>query len=144
MCGLPLAPLPLLSMWEMALEEREVRETWERTRWTWETRDEEEESKKEGNIREFQHLPQIVTDHSVGRTRDIEFRENHPRKAVEQTKDSSRFHGYSSIDVIRPMIEKVQREVPIVVETSENEVDYVDDEMEDYYENHKEWPTRSS
>merc|ERR1712013_761295 len=35
LCGLPLAPMPWLNMWEMALEEREDKETWERTRWTW-------------------------------------------------------------------------------------------------------------
>ena len=37
-CGLPMSPVPLSSLWTPVLEERGERETWERTRWTWETR----------------------------------------------------------------------------------------------------------
>ena len=32
-----------------------------------------------------------------------------------------------------------QRQVPIIVESNDSEAD--EDEMEDYYENHKAWPT---
>ena len=71
MCGLPLAPLPWLSMWEMSLEEREEREekeTWERTRWTWENASCDRVGERTSYlVRDMGHLPCIVTDHAVGR-----------------------------------------------------------------------------
>ena len=39
MCGLPVSPVPLSSLWTPGLEDaRSERESWERTRWTWEQR----------------------------------------------------------------------------------------------------------
>merc|ERR1719422_2848001 len=38
MCGLPVSPVPLSSLWTPVLEDRPEKDTWERTKWTWETR----------------------------------------------------------------------------------------------------------
>ena len=71
MCGVALAPLPWLSMWEMSLEEREDKETWERTKWTWENTDcesgkGEDTGQRTGQwVGDMRDLPYIVTDHAA-------------------------------------------------------------------------------
>jgi hypothetical protein len=109
MCGLPLAPLPWLSMWEMSLEEREEKETWERTRWTWEN----------------------ASCGKIGERTTI----------GDDCKDSFLVNAYSIVDIPVHVADK-HRQVPIIVETSVSEAN--DEEMDDYYENHKAWPTSSS
>ena len=59
---------PWLSMWEMSLEEREEKETWERTRWTWENASCDRVGERTAYwVRDMGHLPCIVTDHAVNK-----------------------------------------------------------------------------
>ena len=162
MCGLPLAPLPWLAMWEMSMEEREEKETWERTQWTWTDDaaagcDDKERTTQEW-VKETRHLPQIVTDHGSARVsrspkphrkartsfvQDKEFRPFHAAKVADDCKDSFIFSAYKSLELLNQVTRKHQYEIPVKIEGIGGEAEE-DDEMEDYYENHKAWPTRSS
>jgi hypothetical protein len=166
MCGLPLVPLPWLSMWEMSLEERAEKETWEKTRWAWENTTYDRIGERTSYwVRDMRHLPHIVTDHGVGRdnmhqqgdTRqgDKADRTRNICIAEDDCKDSFLVAAYSTLDLLVHVDEKHRHletsdreandkygKVPITVESSESEAD--DDEMEDYYENHKAWPSSSS
>ena len=147
MCGLPLAPLPWLSMWEMSLEEREEKETWERTRWTWENTSCDKIGERTAYwVRDMGHLPQIVTDHAV--SKDNMHQPGYARQGVkadrangDDCKDSFLVAAYSKLDIQEHVADK-HRQVPIIVENSDGEAN--DEEMDDYYENHKAWPNRSS
>ena len=46
---------------------------------------------------------------------------------------------YSSIGINKHVDDRNIKEIPIIVES-----EAPDDEMDDYYENHKAWPSRSS
>ena len=147
MCGLPLAPLPWLSMWEMSLEEREEKETWERTRWTWENASCDRVGERTAFwVRDMEHLPHIVTDHAVRRDNmyhqgDTGQGDKAYRSIGDDCNDSFLVNAYSILDIPVHVADK-NRQVPIIMETSDSEAN--DEEMDDYYENHKAWPTSSS
>ena len=150
LCGLPLAPVPWLSLWEMALEVKEDRETWERTRWTWENSGSDSCKKEESGrmtdqwVTDLIHLPYIVTDHTVRREDNMEEREEDTVEDRVKDKvwqaDRTGDRVWQEDRIISSLVDdKHIRRIPIILE-SEN----LDDEMEDYYENHKAWPARSS
>ena len=142
----------------MALEVREDKEAWERTRWTWENsgsgscRKEESGRITEEWVTELRHLPCIVTDHTGGREDN---REQEGKDRIESNmwqedrigdirwqEDSIIYNLediYSSIGGRHKHVDANHiRKIPIIVESEAH-----DDEMEDYYENHKVWPARS-
>ena len=162
MCGVPLAPLPWLSMWEMSLEEREDKETWERTKWTWENTDCESGKREDSGRRtgqwvgDMRHLPYIVTDHAgrVGEGRKDNIQKGGEKsdgdkagrvrtvsEARDDCKDTYLVDAYSSLDIAKHCRDKHRQDIPIIVESSDSDDE---DELDDYYENHKAWPTRSS
>ena len=135
--------MPWLNMWEMALEEKEDKETWERTRWTWGISDTCNKSgqRTEQWVTEMRDLPHIVTDHA-GRTG--QGRKDNREQRVEDMMEVKNGDNYvdvytSSIDILKHMNDKHMRDIPIIVESEAD-----DDEMDDYYENYKAWPGRSS
>ena len=104
-------------MWELSLEERDEKETWERTRWTWKNagcnscKKEAMGERTDYLVRDMGHLPCIVTDHTAGRigadslqhqgdTRqgDGACRTKNVCKAKDDLKDSFYVAAYSSLD----------------------------------------------
>eukprot|EP00092_Neocalanus_flemingeri_P005137 GFUD01005525.1.p1 GENE.GFUD01005525.1~~GFUD01005525.1.p1 ORF type:complete len:218 (+),score=65.40 GFUD01005525.1:28-681(+) len=177
-CGLPLAPLPWLSMWEMSLEEREEKETWERTRWTWENnnleswsspplgqrthqwvRDDHDQTPAYQTVldaRQEEQLPHIVTDHTgreagegnkdqkhqKGLTSEIDKALRTKNITVENNcKDSTFVNALSGLDLLKHVNAKHKEDIPIIMDSSSSGTD---NEMEDYYENHTDWPRNSS
>ena len=142
-------------MWEMSLEEKEEEETWERTRWTWENkswdiyngqmvgqraRDSHGQEQAMAyqtvfDARETDQLPHIVTDHEHEEvTSEME-------KVFRREEDGKSGNALSSLDLLDHVNIKHKEDIPTQLDTSASETD---DEMEDYYENHKDWPERSS
>ena len=139
----------------MSLEEKEEEETWERTRWTWENkswdiyngqmvgqrvRDSHGQAQAMAyqtvfDAREMDQLPHIVTDHEHEEvTSEVE-------KVFRRGEDGKSGNVLSSLDLLDHVNIKHKEDIPTQLDSRSSETD---DEMEDYYENHKDWPETSS
>merc|ERR1712227_1007636 len=175
MCGLPVSPVPLSSLWTPVLEDRPERDTWERTKWTWETRT-LDFTQPQGRVPPMSNpsdkiqivdicdddygevvdlrldpsLPNIVLDHKQSSHNHSQYHTSKSQRHSEESRHSGNENANMSFKYFPDILNNVSnddgnktiRQIPIIIINDNTENDNSsDEEMEDYYENHKEWPS---